>query len=168
MTVSPVPRPGDYIVVRTGGWAAGLIRLVTRSKFNHCAVYIGGGQLIEATPRYGVRIAELAEYAGDLMWSNTAEPTLSQERDTVVEFARAWLGEPYAWGEDLADGLACLGLRWRLLARLEAGRHTLMCSQLVAAAGARAGLNSWLCGKPSPGAVVPGDLADRIEKGQWT
>lgn len=164
---TPVPRPGDYIVVRTGGLAARLIRLVTRSRFNHAAIYIGGGQVIEATPRQGVRIAELAEYAGDLMWSNTAEPTLSEERDTVVEFARAWLGEPYAWGEDLADGLACLGLRWRLLAGLTAGRRTVMCSQLVAAAGAQAGLNSWLCGKPNPGAVVPGDLAARIEKGQW-
>lgn len=165
---TPTPRPGDYIVVRTGGVAARLIRLVTRSRFNHAAIYIGGGQLIEATPRYGVRIAELAEYAGDLMWSNSAEPTLSGERDTVVDIARAWLGVPYNWEGDLADGLACLGLRWRLLSRLPSGRRTVMCSQLVANAGERAGLDSWLCGKPNPGAVTPADLAARIEKGKWT
>jgi len=165
---TPVPRPGDYIVVRTGGWAARLIRLVTRSRFNHAAIYIGGGQLIEATPRYGVRIAELAEYAGDLMWSNTAEPTLSAERESVVEFARAQLGEPYAWRADFVDGLAEFGLRWHLLARLPGGRRTVMCSQLVAEAGLQAGLTGWGCHRLSPAMVLPGDLADRIEKGQWT
>lgn len=164
---TPIPRPGDYIVVRTGGLAARLIRAVTRSRFNHAAIYIGGGQLIEATPRQGVRIAELAEYAGDPMLSNSAEPTLSGERDSVVEFARAQIGERYNWDADLEDGLDCLGLRWRLLSRLPSGRRTVMCSQLVAAAGAQAGLNTWLCGKPNPGAVTPADLATRIEKGQW-
>lgn len=165
---TPVPRPGDYIVVRTGGWAARLIRVVTRSRFNHVVIYIGGGQVIEATPRDGVRIAELAEYASDLMWSNTAEPTLSEERERVVDFARYLVGEKYSFETDAVDLLARLGIRWRLLSRLTTARKALMCSQLVAICGVHAGITAWLCGKSSAGAVVPGDLAARIEKGQWT
>jgi hypothetical protein len=162
------PRPGDYIVVRTGGLAARLIRLVTRSRFNHAAIYIGNGQVIEATPRHGVIVASLTEYAGDLMLSNSDEPTMSEQRAAVVDFARYLVGERYSFESDAVDLLARLGIHWRVLGRLAGVRKALMCSQLVAICGVHPGLPAWLCGKAAAGEVVPGDLAARIERNQWT
>lgn len=167
MTIAAL-RPGDYVVVRTGGLAGLLIRLVTRSRYNHVAIVDDDGWLIEATPRHGVQRAHPAEYGDDAMLSNFLEPTTPGQRMAVAAFAAGLLGEPYNWSADVCDGLSALGLRWRLLTRLEAGRRAVMCSQLVAEAGVGAGLPAWQCGKPTAAAVVPGDLAARIEKSQWT
>ena len=159
------PRPGDYIVVRTHGIVGALIRLVTRSGYNHAAVVVEDGQVVEAEPG-GARLRPLSEYDGYQMLANTAEPTLAEERAKVVAYARAVVARPYNYDADFVDGLEHLGLRWRLLARFAAGRKAVMCSQLVADAGAAAGLN-WRCGKATTAEVVPGDLAARIERGQW-
>jgi cell wall-associated NlpC family hydrolase len=161
-----IPRPGDYIVVRTHGVIATLSCWITRSRFNHAAIVIENGQVIEAEPG-GVRIRPLSEYDGHLMLANTAEPTLAEERAQVVEFARSAIARPYAYAADLVDGLEHLGLRWRFLGRFTEGRRAVMCSMLVADAGDAAGLTGWQCGKASAAEVVPGDLAARIEKGRW-
>ena len=162
-----IPRPGDYIVVRTPGFVSTLICWVTRSKFCHAAIVADDGQVIEAEPG-GVRIRSISEYDGCLMLANTAEPTLSEQRAQVVAFARAQVARPYNYDADFVDGLEHLGLRWRLAARFACGRKAVMCSQLVADAGAAAGLTSWQCGKATSAEVVPGDLAARIERAQWT
>jgi uncharacterized protein YycO len=162
-----IPRPGDYIVVRTTGIVSTLICWITRSKFCHAAIVIEDGQLVEAEPG-GVRLAAIEEYDGCWMMANTLEPTSDEQRATVVAYARAHLGEPYNFDADAVDGLDHLGLRWKFLGRFAAARKAVMCSQLVADAGVAAGLTAWRCGKTTTADVVPGDLAARIEKRQWT
>jgi uncharacterized protein YycO len=161
------PRPGDYIVVRTTGIVSTLICWITRSRYCHAAIVVEDGQLVEAEPG-GVRIRPISEYNGCLMLANTTEPTLAEDRAKIINFARSAIARPYAYDTDFVDGLEHLGLRWRLLSRLARGRKAVMCSQLVADAGVNAGLNGWQCGKATTAEVVPGDLATRIEKRQWT
>jgi uncharacterized protein YycO len=159
-------KPGEYICVRTTGPAAALIALVTRSRYTHVAIVAELGFAIEAEPG-GVRLASLTEYDGCLMICNAAEPTTITQRAAVLAYATAQLGQPYNWDADLVDGLEHLGWRWRFLTRFAKGRKAVMCSQLVAAAGVSAGLAGWQCGKPTASAVVPGDLAARIENRAW-
>jgi uncharacterized protein YycO len=160
-------RPGDYICVRTTGGISRLIEIITRSPYTHAAIISEDGFLIEAEPG-GVRTTSITEYDGCLMTSNTTEPTTPEQRATILTYAHGRLGEPYNWNADLTDGLADLGIRWRFLTRFARGRKAIMCSQLVATAGVLAGLPSWQCGKPTTASVVPGDLAARIDKRQWT
>lgn len=160
-----LPPAGVYGCVKTHGLVALLIRVVTRSWANHAFVSIGDGQIVEAEPG-GVRIRDIAEYAGCRIAYNIGEPMTGMQRAAVAEYAASKRGEAYAWGADAADGMRALGLRWRILGRFAAGRRAVMCSELAAEAGQHAGLD-WLCGQPSPDRVTPGMLAARITGEAW-
>lgn len=154
-----LPPAGVYGCVQTHGFVPLLIRLVTRSPFDHVFISTGDGQIIEAEPG-GVRISDIVEYAGYRIEYNTGEPMTDVQRAAVAEFAESKRGEPYAWTADAIDGLRCLGLRWRILARFERARRSVMCSELAAQAGQHAGLD-WLCGQDDPCQVTPALLARR-------
>lgn len=154
-----LPPAGVYGCVKTGGFVAWLVRAVTASWADHVVVSIGNGQIIEAEPG-GVRIRDIAEYAGYRIEYNTGEPMTDTQRAAVAEFAESKRGEPYAWTADAVDGLRCLGLRWRVLARFERARRSVMCSELAAQAGQYAGLD-WNCGQDDPCQVTPALLARR-------
>src|SRR5438270_3236758 len=122
-----------------------MIRLLTRSPFDHVFVSIGDGQIVEAEPG-GVRIRDVSEYDGCRVEYNDAEPMTNAQRAAVAEYAASKRGQPDAWTADAVDGLRCLGLRWRILAKFERARRSVMCSELAAQAGQVAGLD-WLCGQ---------------------
>lgn len=153
------PPPGVYGCVKTKGLVPLLIRLVTRSWADHCFIVIDGGDVVEAEPG-GVRVRPISEYNGRAMVLSTDEPMTAVQRSAVAGYAAAKVGVPYHWTADAADGLAALGLRWRLLGKFERGRRAVMCSELVAQAGQAAGLN-WLCGQTAPWQVTPAMLAAR-------
>lgn len=160
-----MPPAGVYGCVKTRGFVPWLIRATCRSWADHVFVSIGNGQIVEAEPG-GVRIRDIAEYAGCRIEYNDAEPMTDAERAAVAEYAESKRGEPYCWTADAVDGLAALGIRWRILGRFARARRSVMCSELAAQAGQYAGLD-WLCGQADPSQVVPGMLATRIADQAW-
>ncbi len=166
VTFRRVPAAGLYGCVQTRGFWPWLIRRATRSWANHAFVSIGDGHIIEAEPG-GVRVRDISEYAGCRIAYNDTEPTTDLQRAQVAEYASNLRGEAYDWIADTTDGLAALGLRWRILGTIShRARRAVMCSELVAEAGRAANLD-WLCGQPDPAQVTPAMLAQRLTEQPW-
>ncbi len=150
-------KPGDFFVIRTDGWAAPWIRLITRSDVNHAGLYVGNGTIIEARPE-GAGYAPVSDGA---IWSHL--PLTDAERVTVVQQATLLVGTPYSWVDVACIGLADL-FGWHVpewVRKRLNRRDRLMCSQLVDEAYRRAGIQLFTDGRPS-GDVSPGDLADLL------
>lgn len=162
----PWPTPGLYFVVKTHGFIPWVIRMATRSAFDHAGIVLEDGAIVEAEPG-GVRLGHLSEYYRCRIAINSGEETTVQQRTAVVATARAMVGVPY---DDLAivdDGLESLGWHWQWLASHADGNGELICSQLVAKAGEAAGLD-WRCGAATAAEVTPADLARRPGMQPWT
>jgi cell wall-associated NlpC family hydrolase len=139
-----------------------LIRVGTRSEFDHAFVVVGGGQIIEAQPG-GARWAELSDYEGQLLVFDSEEPVTPAQAKRVIDKAITLIGTRYGWTDIARLALRCLGVQWRWLTQAADNERAMICSQLVATCGAAAGLD-WLCGREAAAAVTPGDLATRIQK----
>lgn len=177
------PRLGDFGVVRTGGWAAAVIRWATRSTVNHAFVYVGDGKIVEAQPG-GAVLSDVSEYEGRTIWSTGRVVAycdtggcvdgvfVPDERDAIAHAARGMVGVPYNWPD-----IAAIGLAQRRLGRLVTPRSwiarrlsrgdRLICSQLVDAAYNAAGLHLFTDNRPT-GLVSPGDLLDLIRTPERT
>jgi hypothetical protein len=152
------PQPGDYGVVRTGGIIARLIRLVTRSRYNHAFVIVSNAGWIIESARKGARRSDLSAYANeDVLFSH--ECLDATQRSEVVTQAWRSLHVPYGFADVVWLGLAQYGLKWR---KAIDKRDDLVCSQLVAVCYEAAGIR--LSADPECTTdVTPGDLARRIE-----
>jgi hypothetical protein len=160
-------RPGDYFVVRTKGPAAWLIRLVTRSPYNHAGIIVmvgpGWTQIVEAA-RKGALWSRLGDYDGDDIRISSL-PLTDYQRSTIsTEADRCVLHNvPYGWADLLWLGL----LQWPLLRRLGFLRRwvsktdDLVCSQLVAYCYQQAGI---VFNESCPQDCTPGLLAEFIEE----
>ena len=154
-----MPYPGDYLVTATGGWCAGIIRKITRSKVNHAAVYVGKGNIVEAWTK-GARLRTLDEWP-DAQWSTV--PLTGTQRIAVCRYALAAVGTPYNYF-DIAAQFIVRVFGWHApqwaLDRL--GRpDRLQCAQLVDLAYAAAGVTLFPDGRPF-GLVAPSDLEGLI------
>jgi len=150
-----MPDLGAFGVVRTNGWPAWGIRLVTRSTVNHAFVHVGGGRIVEARPG-GATYGTVAAYP-DAVWSHL--PLTSKQGADVAAAAESLIGTPYSWVDCAAIGLADT-LGWHVpeaVRRRLNRRDRLMCSQLVDTAYARAGVQLFNDGRV-PGDVSPQDL----------
>lgn len=166
MILDRFPDAGYYACVRTSGLGAWAIRRGTRSRYNHTFVTLDGkGTIIEAEPG-GARIGHLGEYHADDVVFNFHEPGTREQRAKVAAFAKDLVGTPYNEIAITDDALNALGIHWRLLARIAAGDHELVCSQLAVAAGYAGGFE-WGCGKLMS-EVTPGDLARRPYMAGWS
>lgn len=154
-----LPEPGCYVCVRTGGLFGWIIRRATKSPYDHAAVVVDDGIVVEATP-YDVRTSPLARYQGAQVCADTGEDLTPAQRAVITAKALSFIGAEYDWATIAVIGLGQLGLHWRILLRLTGGKRALICSQLVALCGQAAGLD-WQCGKASPALVTPADLARR-------
>jgi hypothetical protein len=156
------PSAGRYGVVRTHGFAPWVIRAGTRSWADHAFVTIDDrGTIIEAEPG-GVRKGYLGEYHGDKLMINAHEPASKDQLAKVAAAASGMIGVKY---NDLAiidDGFESLGVYWRWLAKLAAGDHEVICSQVAAVCGHAGGFD-WLCGRKTYAEVTPADLARRTD-----
>jgi cell wall-associated NlpC family hydrolase len=146
--------------VRTGGWAAAGIRLVTGSTVNHAGVYVGNGLIVEAEPN-GAVLSHSRNYP-DAIWSRL--DLTPKQRDAIAAAARAKVGTPYSWTDCAAIGLAkILGHALPPFVRSRLSRpDRLMCSQLTDLCYHEAGVDLFADGR-LPGDVSPGDLYDLIK-----
>lgn len=148
-----MPNPGDFCVLHTPGWEAKVIRVATRSPWNHAAIYVGNGQIIEADPS-GVQISPLSNYDGcPILWSDLRLPPARAA--LVVAAAKAQIGLEYGWLDIVAVGLSTIGI---VTARLD-DPDSRFCSQVVAIAEAA---DATLCAK-AVNRVTPGDLGRIID-----
>jgi uncharacterized protein YycO len=160
--MTPQPIPGTYACVRTGGFLPWLIRLGTRSSYNHAFIVVDDTRIIEADPG-GARWNTLDAYAGHQLVYNNNEPITDDQRKQVVARAETFIGTPYGWTDIARLSLRSLGLNWAWLTARADKDKAVICSQLVAICGDSAGLD-WNCGRDTPAAVTPGDLAARIAR----
>ena len=155
-----MPNPGDYFVVATPGFAARVIRVATRSPWNHSGIYKGNGTIIEADPsrpirggKTGVQYADVSKYDGcKILWSNLQLPP--ERAAVVITAAEAQLGLEYGWLDVAAIGLSTIGI---VTAKLD-DPDSRFCSQVSAISE---NADRLLCDK-AVNRITPGDLANII------
>lgn len=161
----PTPRPGDYGVCQIAGRTGLLIRIgqfLNGSGFRnyeHAFLVLDGGQVVEAEPG-GARFTALSFYLDDdtVAWS-TVELT-DEQRAAIVAAGRSYEHVPYSYLNYFAIAARRLRLPGaRFLRRYVNSTQHMICSQLVAAAYAAAGVH---LDDVEPGDVTPADLANLI------
>jgi hypothetical protein len=170
------PEPGDYFVVETTGVVARGIRFaqkhwlgvpVSGQWANHCGIYRGGGEIIEAAVqrnglrfRGAVRITDWAQYE-HLHHAWSSESLTQDERDQIVGAAEGMVGIPYSFldiGAQLLERFpGLLGTVAR--ERLDRGDR-LICSQVVARTYRV--VRRILVPRKADNFVLPGELAARL------
>lgn len=155
------PQPGDYGLVHGSGFLMALVRWGTRSEYGHARLCVGYGPgdtiaIVEAQPPGAVTRVLSAWETQVTAWF-TVDPTNTQ-RIAIANNGRDLVGIGYGW-TDIAALAAwhVLGLRWRWLDRRINREDRLICSQLVALAYARAGID--LIPDQLPCEDTPADLA---------
>lgn len=167
--------PGDIGVVRTGTLFGLLIRLATRSEYNHAFVVIDKGLITEAA-MHGVTVTPLSKYThSDVMSSNGCFKISGPERQIIVTKALSLVGRGYNFLDILSIAILQIGwverrvrlheegflLRW-VRHRVESSRR-LICSQDADETYRLAGLHIFDDGR-IPMDVTPGDLAFRFRE----
>ena len=128
------------------------------SRWNHCFIYIGDGNIVEANPT-GVAISPVTKYP-KIAW-NQHEEIADSQRTVISDFAKSRVGDPYSFGTIAGLVLRILGFKLFsqvLLKKLSTGRDYI-CSELVAECYEKSGYQLLDC--PSY-LVTPGDLAERL------
>ena len=154
------PRIGDYGVIRSTGLFARLIQVGTVSRWNHVFIYVGDGNIVEATPK-GVILSPVSKY--NLIAWNQHEELDSKERYVIADFAMSKIGQPYNFIVIGNIALRILGLKifakTKLMYRWAQATKGYICSELTAEAYEAIGEN--LCKKDAD-LTTPGDLAERL------
>jgi hypothetical protein len=153
------PIPGDFGVQRSNNLAGRVIRVATRSHFNHAFVVIEDGMVVEAQPG-GAVIAALGDRTG-VVYSTGSVDLHDSDRTIICRAAKALVGTPYGWLDIASIGLLQYGVRLKPVRDRVLRRDELICSQLVDTAYAIAGVHLFQDGR-LPLDVTPGDLAKRI------
>ena len=157
MTYEPIA--GDYGVVQTNGPIGFLIQLGTMTKYNHAFIYIGNGQIIEATPRHGVIVSPVTNYE-NIAW-NQHEVKTDEQRAGIVAEAKTHLGASY----NFLDYFAIIMRIARFNAPFWLTRHIAaskseICSELVAQVYRKCSFI--VDGEREDFYVTPSDLAYRL------
>ena len=153
------PQRGDYGIVKTNGIIGYLIQLGTLTQYNHAFIYVSHDQIIEATPRHGVKISPVLTY-DNIVW-NQHEARTDEQRDAIVREALKHLGNRYSFIDYLAIVLSVVGLRVPKVLTNHLGKSTdEICSQLTVRAIRAAGIP--IEGKKPDFLVKPSDLIYRL------
>lgn len=149
-------KPGDLLLVKTHHFVSRLIRFGQRGygepyeSFNHVAVYVGDGEIVEALTG-GVVLSPADKYpVGDtrvaVVLAHGASPGVPMEKETqswldmranAVEFARSCVGDEYGW-----TTILCIALKVLFRGKLNFGvQGTAICSGLAARSLERLGYN---------------------------
>lgn len=155
-------RKGDILLNTTKGLTSESIQFFSGSKFNHAAVYVGDGMVVEAVGG-GVRLLHLKEFLQDDHIVRTMvvrnEYLDDSQRDSIGSFAISKVGKPYNF-----VGLAPQLLKEKSMNLDQFHRDNYFCSQLVAAAyrSGDARIHHYSID------LSPGDLAARVGDGVYT
>jgi len=127
---------GNIILVKNFDILSKLIRWYTKSEFNHVGIIVDNKYIVEAIPKYGVRLFTLQNYknqkeAGELDFIICKVKNLSESERKIVEtFALKQVGKSYDFVQ-----LICVGILYmfRKLRKLEPiDLNGWLCSELVA------------------------------------
>jgi hypothetical protein len=150
-------RKGDILLNTTNATLSNWIKDVTNSNYNHAAIYVGNGKVVEAVGS-GVQEVSLQKYLSDkdivrVMVLRNGNLSTGQQ-DAIANFARSKVGAKYNVG-----GLAGAAVNFKPHNWLAFDRKDYFCSQLVAAAhsSAQAPLDLSL-------EQTPGNLADMVNR----
>lgn len=154
-----LPEPGDFAVVRTHGWQAAVIRIATRSHYNHAFLYVWGDRIVEAAP--GGAVCVKNHYPAANVLSSHMELTALKRYD-ICNKALQLVGVPYGWLDILSIGLLQYGIKPKFIRNRVQHSKDLICSQLVDFAYLLADVHLFEDGR-LPMDVTPGDLARLIE-----
>jgi hypothetical protein len=168
--------PGDFILypmvrplglfIRMGQYLNG----DSFADFEHAAVYIGDGQMVEAMPG-GARISRVSRYGNvKVLWSTGSFDLTDEQRAKIVANAKdiAARRVGYSFLMYLAFALHMMHLPIPLLKWYIGNTHHLICSQLVALCYYSAEHPIGDITKRWSGYITPGDLYQAIKKlGTW-
>lgn len=160
-------QPGDLLLVRTEHFAAKLIRFGQRgygkpaSEWNHVAVCVGKGELVEALTT-GVALSSENKYrASETRWIKaiaygSLNPLAEKAmRHNAASFARSCVGESYGWWT-----IAALAIKALTKGRIDFGvQGTSICSGLAARSLERLGYNF---NPNDPAELTPAYLAETV------
>ena len=135
-----------------------LIRLVTRSKWNHALLLLGDDSCVEAEPS-GAALGTGSAYATQEV---SALVLSSVQVEAVCAAALSLVGTPYGFLDIVSVGLLQYGIRLGFIRRRVERSNCLICSQLVDECYRRAGVHLFSDGR-IPMDVTPGDLARLVE-----
>lgn len=155
---------GQLGLVRTVGFSSWLIRLVTRSHWNHTVCRVSEHNIVSAETT-GVAILP-ADHFKTTVWSQF--PLGDKERARIIAFSLAQVGKPYGRLTFVWIGVSRI-TRWvtpRWLERRISDQNTWICSQLCDAAYQAAGIHMFRDNRP-PGAVTPSDIAGVMRDFGW-
>jgi hypothetical protein len=149
------PRPGDLWVVRTNGFVAWSIRLLTRSTVNHAGIYLPNNQVGEADTS-GFRIRP--NTYGDRLITVPIDLD-DYQRNAVWDAALSLVGTPYNFLDIAALAVALTTGRAtpRFIAQRLSNPRRLMCSQACDELMLRVNYHLFDDGR-LPGEVTPQDL----------
>lgn len=155
---------GQLGLVRTTGFSSWLIRLVTRSSWNHVIIRVTRHLVISAETD-GVALLPDTWFK-NVVWSQF--PLTAREQRQIVNFALNQHDKPYGRLTFVWIGISKL-TRWATPAWLEqriGDQHTWICSQIADAAYQAAGIHLFRDDRPA-GAVTPGDIAKVLHDFGW-
>ena len=149
------PQPGQFFTVRTNGWQAWVIRVVTRSPVNHAGLCVGDGQVIEGQPAGAAFFPD--DHYPNAVWSTI--PLTPDQGLRIAAIGRTKVGTPYNWVDVIGIGLTRLfGARVPKFIRDRVSNPaSLFCSQLVDECYLEAGVHLFTDGR-LPGSVSPDDM----------
>lgn len=153
--------PGDVALARSNGIPAWLIRLGTRSRYNHARLVVTErGGTVEAMGSGAVRGHV---HKGDVV---VRPPLTDEQRNAIPAIGDSLIGTPYGWLDVAALGLAQFGILLPSVKRRIERPDRLFCSQLVDYAWTLAGFHAYDDGR-TPQDVSPGDLEELAFRSGW-
>jgi len=95
-------KKGDIIATKTENWIGRIIRWVTSSNYNHIAIYIGDGKIIESQDGYGVRLHSVEQYLDHSsieVFIFRSRRLSEKKADKMIEISKEFINEKYdLWG----------------------------------------------------------------------
>jgi hypothetical protein len=150
--------PGDILAIHTTQFFSRMIQTAQwfrwrkegEWKYNHSAVYIGDGKIVEANP-WGVAIDDLSQYPEE----DYLVLSIKGDRKAAVEKAKSLVGTPYGWVDIIAFIFLICGADPKWVDNIMRNLSTLVCSQVSALSAQAAGDDTF----EDPYLVVPAQIA---------
>jgi uncharacterized protein YycO len=159
----PFPKkPGTFGVCHGVGLVADIIRRATESWAGHAVMYVGNGQIVQATwPKVQLDAAP----TNNVVWA-TKQDLTDEQRTTIVTTAKGLVGDSYDWTVYPALAAALFyAAATKDLSHLFSNDKWWDCSGLIAHCDAAAGFN--IDASIDPHLVTPAELMQLGTQDGW-